>query len=203
MCGFLTPTGTGRFDENGDGKDDYYKMIDAQNNEYYIYWLSRKSPYLTYDNLLRRAQSGWTDVNRVGLRSSMASDTCLMQDAEVISYTTAGGDVPAQSAESDTLAYELDWFKRMSEPIPYAWNKAGDQYSLLAFGNVIKVNGGELPPVGLRIKMGTCYRRCYEDSRPGHTCATDTGFLPTQGVDADIGVSQDVSALCSTTTATQ
>jgi hypothetical protein len=67
----------------------------------------------------------------------------------------------------------------MSQPIPYAWNKAGDQYSLFSFGNVIKLNGGELPAVGIRVKMGTCYRRCAVKSRPGFTCATDTGFLPT------------------------
>lgn len=54
--------------------------------------------------------------------------------------------------------------------MPYAWMKAGDQYAMLAFGNVIKVNGGELPPEGIRVKMGTCSRRCAVNSRPGYAC---------------------------------
>jgi hypothetical protein len=68
---------------------------------------------------------------------------------------------------------------------------------------LIKINGGELPSEGIRVKMGTCYRRCAVNSRPGFTCATDTGFLPSQGTAPSIGVTQDAAQLCAATTDTQ
>jgi hypothetical protein len=81
----VPPSGLGRFDADGDGVSDYYKMLDPLQNEYYIYWLSRKSPYLAYDTLKRRGQTGWTNADAGtagagGMASSMASDTCVMQD---------------------------------------------------------------------------------------------------------------------------
>lgn len=88
-CTVITPTGTGRFDADGDGKYDYWKMIDTEMNEYYIYWLSRKSPYEAYDTLLLRGQSGWLDDGSApgsvrapggGRQSNMAGSTCLMVD---------------------------------------------------------------------------------------------------------------------------
>jgi hypothetical protein len=131
QCTKITPTGSGRFDADGDGRFDYYKMLDPEYNEYYAYWLSRKSPYEAYDTLLARGASGWSDATRTGSRqSSMAGSTCLMADAELISKGSIG-DKPAQSAEEDTITYELDFGKRMAEPMPYAWNKAGDQYALV------------------------------------------------------------------------
>jgi hypothetical protein len=99
----------------------------------------------------------------------------------------------------------LNWEEVFEAPMAYSWSRAGDQYSLLAFGNVVKLNGGELPRegIGLRVKMGTCFRRCAEATRPGINCADDTGFLPSTGINTDIGVTQDVFALCGMSLASQ
>ena len=48
------PTGSGRYDEDGDGVYDFYKMTDLEGNEYYIYWLDRQSPYEAYDTSVTR-----------------------------------------------------------------------------------------------------------------------------------------------------
>ncbi len=113
-----------------------------------------------------------------------------------MSLAASGNDQPAQGADaSDTLTYELNWASTFSRTVPYAWARAGDLYSLVSFGNVIKINGGELPSVGLRVKMGTCYRRCKVQSRPAHTC--DQDFLPMR----DANDVKDVGNLCPRTIA--
>ena len=134
----------------------------------------------------------------------MAGSTCILADADVVSYASPGDDRPAQGADTDTLTYELDLTAAFEKTVPYAWSRAGDQYGLLAFGNLIKLNGGEMPALGLRVKMGSCFRRCAVEptatSPWGYTCSGNTGFLPVDGVNADIGVTQDASALCAAST---
>jgi hypothetical protein len=196
-----------KFDEDGDGVNDYYKMMDAQGNAYDLYFLSRKSPYNTYNTIPHRGASAWTDT-AARVKSSFTGDTCLIADADVVSSVdpnndpccgSASHDSPAQTAGTDTLSYELDFSASFGAPIPYSWGKAGDLYSFIAFGNVIKVNGGEMPATGQRVKMGTCYTRCADDGT-GSAC-TSTGFLPTAGTSSL--VTSDASALCGATGATQ
>ena len=70
---------------------------------------------------------------------------------------------PRRTNSNDNLALEVDVSNVFSDPVPYSWGKAGDQYSLLSFGNLIKINGGEMPDEGMRVKMSTCSRRCADD----------------------------------------
>jgi hypothetical protein len=76
-CAPIAPTGAGRYDSDGDGKYDYYKMTDVEGNEYFIFWVSRHSPYNAYDTLARRGDATWTDESRAFPQSSMAGSTCI------------------------------------------------------------------------------------------------------------------------------
>lgn len=63
-CDAISPGTFGgmKFDADGDGVNDYYKMVDNDGNSYDMYFLSRKSPYNAYNTLPRRGSSAWTDA---------------------------------------------------------------------------------------------------------------------------------------------